>query len=89
MLLSYYLQSIAMIESNLLPPGIPWWNWKKCLHFEDFNPVLLCFNKEEHETEYRGLPDTKFKYNMLCAVFLFLCMSTVQLLSTPRYVYRT
>ncbi|KAK6632591.1 hypothetical protein RUM43_013359 [Polyplax serrata] len=77
------LTSIAMIESNLLPPGIPWWNWKKCLHFEDFNPVLLCFNKEEHETEYRGLPDTKFKYNMLCAVFLFLCMSTVQLLSTP------
>lgn len=72
-----------MIESNLLPSKTSCWDCEKFLNFEEFNPILLWFRKGDHETDYRNQPDPQFKYYIVGAVGLFLCMSVIQALSTP------
>lgn len=77
------LTSLAMIESNLLPSKVSCWDCEKFLNFEEFNPILLWFKKSDHETDYRNQPDPQFKYYVVCAVGLFLCMTAIQALSAP------
>ncbi|XP_034481363.1 adenylate cyclase type 2 isoform X2 [Drosophila innubila] len=75
------LASIAMIESNLLPPE------RKC--FFNFNflgpptelkPLTMWYRNTPREAMYREQPDTHFRYDLICAFVLFLSLAIVQLI---------
>ncbi|XP_049861378.1 adenylate cyclase type 2 [Schistocerca gregaria] len=75
------LTSISMIESNLLPSESSCFDCKQCVsQSEEMNPALLWFKDSGHETDYRSEPDLQFRYYVLAALGLFLCMATVQML---------
>lgn len=80
------LTSISMIESNLLPSKNTCLECKKWLNSEELNPVLLWFRKPEQETDYRNQPDPHFRFYVLCAVVLFLCMMSIQVATMPRTI---
>ncbi|KAJ9592331.1 hypothetical protein L9F63_001151, partial [Diploptera punctata] len=78
--------SISMIESNLLPSKNTCLECKKWLNSEELNPMLLWFRKSEQETDYRNQPDPHFRFYVLCAIVLFLCMTSIQVATMPRTV---
>lgn len=69
-----------MIESNLLPPE------RKCFNFNfigaptELKPYTMWYRNSARETIYRAQPDTQFRYDLLCAFLLFLCLALVQLI---------
>ncbi|KAL7731856.1 hypothetical protein ACLKA6_017435 [Drosophila palustris] len=73
------LASIAMIESNLLPPE------RKCLNFNflgpptELKPLTMWYRNTPREAMYREQPDTHFRYDLICAFVLFLSLAFVQL----------
>ncbi|XP_037933392.1 adenylate cyclase type 2 isoform X2 [Teleopsis dalmanni] len=74
------LASIAMIESNLLPPE------RKCFNFNFFGPptelkpFTMWYRNTPREAMYRAQPDTHFRYDLICAFVLFLSIAIVQLI---------
>ncbi|XP_065361182.1 adenylate cyclase type 2 isoform X2 [Calliphora vicina] len=74
------LASIAMIESNLLPPE------RKCLNFNCFGPptelrpLTMWYRNTPREVMYRARPDTHFRYDLICAFLLFISIALVQLI---------
>ncbi|KAL9908021.1 adenylate cyclase type 2 Ac76E isoform 1-T4 [Glossina fuscipes fuscipes] len=74
------LASIAMIESNLLPPE------RKCFNFNFFGPptelrpLTMWYRNTPREAMYRARPDTHFRYDVICAFLLFISMAAVQLI---------
>ncbi|XP_062128322.1 LOW QUALITY PROTEIN: adenylate cyclase type 2 [Drosophila sulfurigaster albostrigata] len=74
------LASIAMIESNLLPPE------RKCFNFNFFGPptelkpLTMWYRNTPREAMYREQPDTHFRYDLICAFVLFLSLAVVQLI---------
>ncbi|XP_022218097.2 adenylate cyclase type 2 isoform X2 [Drosophila obscura] len=74
------LASIAMIESNLLPPE------RKCFNFNFFGPptelkpFTMWYRNTPREAMYRAQPDTHFRYDLICAFVLFLSLAIVQLI---------
>ncbi|XP_046660486.1 adenylate cyclase type 2 isoform X2 [Homalodisca vitripennis] len=78
------LTSIAMIETNLLPSKSTCLECRKWFNSEELNPLLLWFHKPGQERDYRSQTDLQFKYYVLCATVLFLCMAAVQTLMVPR-----
>ncbi|PSN57754.1 hypothetical protein C0J52_00336 [Blattella germanica] len=58
----------------------------KWFNSEELNPVLLWFRKPQQETDYRNQPDPHFRYYVLCAVVLFLCMTAIQVATMSRTV---
>uniref|UniRef100_A0A1A9VKW3 adenylate cyclase n=1 Tax=Glossina austeni TaxID=7395 RepID=A0A1A9VKW3_GLOAU len=74
------LASIAMIESNLLPPE------RKCFNFNCFGaptelrPLTMWYRNTPREAMYRARPDTHFRYDVICAFLLFISMAAVQLI---------
>uniref|UniRef100_A0A1A9WSS6 adenylate cyclase n=1 Tax=Glossina brevipalpis TaxID=37001 RepID=A0A1A9WSS6_9MUSC len=74
------LASIAMIESNLLPPE------RKCFNFNFFGPptelkpFTMWYRNTPREAMYRARPDTHFRYDLICAFLLFISMAAVQLI---------
>ncbi|XP_030371932.1 adenylate cyclase type 2 isoform X2 [Scaptodrosophila lebanonensis] len=74
------LASIAMIESNLLPPE------RKCFNFNFFGPptelkpFTMWYRNTPREAMYRAQPDTHFRYDLICAFVLFLSLAVVQLI---------
>lgn len=76
----YPLQSIAMIESNLLPPE------RKCFNFNflgpptELKPFTMWYRNTPREAMYREQPDTHFRFDLICAFVLFLSLAVVQLI---------
>ncbi|XP_064545119.1 adenylate cyclase type 2 isoform X2 [Drosophila montana] len=74
------LASIAMIESNLLPPE------RKCFNFNflgpptELKPFTMWYRNTPREAMYREQPDTHFRYDLICAFVLFLSLAVVQLI---------
>ncbi|KAI8123483.1 Adenylate cyclase type 2 [Lucilia cuprina] len=74
------LASIAMIESNLLPPE------RKCFNFNCFGPptelkpLTMWYRNTPREVMYRARPDTHFRYDLICAFLLFISIALVQLI---------
>lgn len=74
-------QSIAMIESNLLPPE------RKCFNFNFFGPptelkpFTMWYRNTPREAMYRAQPDTHFRFDLICAFVLFLSLAIVQLIT--------
>ncbi|XP_073843090.1 adenylate cyclase type 2-like isoform X2 [Musca autumnalis] len=74
------LASIAMIESNLLPPE------RKCFNFNCFGPptelkpLTMWYRNTPREVMYRAQPDTHFRYDLICAFLLFISIAAVQLI---------
>ncbi|KAH8267958.1 hypothetical protein KR026_012346 [Drosophila bipectinata] len=74
------LASIAMIESNLLPPE------RKCFNFNFFGPptelkpFTMWYRNTPREAMYRAQPDTHFRFDLICAFILFLSLAIVQLI---------
>ncbi|KAH8370739.1 hypothetical protein KR093_004841, partial [Drosophila rubida] len=74
------LASIAMIESNLLPPE------RKCFNFNflgpptELKPLTMWYRNTPREAMYREQPDTHFRYDLICAFVLFLSLAVVQLI---------
>ncbi|XP_036670500.3 adenylate cyclase type 2 isoform X2 [Drosophila suzukii] len=74
------LASIAMIESNLLPPE------RKCFNFNFFGPptelkpFTMWYRNTPREGMYRAQPDTHFRFDLICAFVLFLSLAIVQLI---------
>ncbi|XP_039963573.1 adenylate cyclase type 2 isoform X1 [Bactrocera neohumeralis] len=74
------LASIAMIESNLLPPE------RKCLNFNLFGPptelkpFTLWYRNSPREAMYRAQPDTHFRFDLICAFVLYLSIALIQLI---------
>lgn len=67
-----------MIESNLLPPekGFP-----SCDLFgppKEIKPVTMLYRSHSREKLYEAQPDVNFKYNLLCAFAIFLCLAALQ-----------
>ncbi|XP_067644332.1 adenylate cyclase type 2 isoform X2 [Eurosta solidaginis] len=73
------LASIAMIESNLLPPE------RKCFNFNflgpptELKPFTMWYRNTPRETMYRAQPDTHFRFDLICAFVLFLSIAIIQL----------
>ncbi|EDW19205.1 adenylate cyclase type 2 isoform X2 [Drosophila mojavensis] len=74
------LASIAMIESNLLPPE------RKCFNFNflgpptELKPFSMWYRNTPREAMYREQPDTHFRFDLICAFVLFLSLAVVQLI---------
>ncbi|XP_054736031.1 adenylate cyclase type 2 isoform X1 [Anastrepha obliqua] len=74
------LASIAMIESNLLPPE------RKCFNFNFFGPptelkpFTMWYRNTPREAMYRAQPDTHFRFDLICAFVLFLSIALIQLI---------
>lgn len=75
------LASIAMIESNLLPPE------QICSDFNCFGPprelkpVTMWYRNSSRETMYRVQPDTHFRFDLFCASIMFLSIAAIQLIN--------
>nr|XP_015833065.1 PREDICTED: adenylate cyclase type 2 isoform X1 [Tribolium castaneum] len=81
-----YLQTLAMIESNLLPDRSTCLECKKCWHSEDLHPALLWFRNRKQESEYRSQPDPEFRCYIAFATSIFLAMCIMQIATIPRTV---
>ncbi|XP_017843837.2 adenylate cyclase type 2 isoform X2 [Drosophila busckii] len=74
------LASIAMIESNLLPPE------RKCFNSNflgpptELKPLTMWYRNTPREAMYRAQPDTHFRFDLICAFVLFLSLAVVQLI---------
>ncbi|XP_020716800.1 adenylate cyclase type 2 isoform X2 [Ceratitis capitata] len=74
------LASIAMIESNLLPPE------RKCFNFNflgpptELKPLTMWYRNTPREAMYRAQPDTHFRFDLICAFILFLSIALIQLI---------
>ncbi|XP_038223430.1 adenylate cyclase type 2-like, partial [Zerene cesonia] len=77
------ISSLAMIEQNLLPQ-------RTCCdcsnNSEGMSRITLWFKNRQQESQYRGQPDSQFKYYVACACALFLLLAFIQLLTLPKGV---
>lgn len=80
------LASIAMIESNLLPPE------RKCFNFNFFGPptelkpVTLWYRNSPREAMYRAQPDTHFRFDLICTFLLYLSITLIQLIAFEKNI---
>lgn len=73
-----------MIESNLLPPER---RFLSCDIFgppKELKPITMWYRSSSREKMYRILPDMHFKYDMICAIAVFLSLCTIQLIVMER-----
>lgn len=74
------LASIAMIESNLLPPE------RRCSDFNCFGPpselrpVTMWYRNSAIESMYREQPDPHFRFDLICSFIMFISMGLLQLI---------
>lgn len=75
------LASIAMIESNLLPPE------RRCFaNFSCFGPptelkpITMWYRNSPREAMYRAQPDPHFRYDLICAFIIFVSIAAIQLI---------
>ncbi|XP_059607594.1 adenylate cyclase type 2 [Phlebotomus argentipes] len=74
------LASIAMIESNLLPPENA---CSDCGCFgppKELKPITMWYRNGPREEMYRMLPDPHFRYDLICAFIMFLSIAVIQLI---------
>ncbi|XP_030760743.1 adenylate cyclase type 2-like [Sitophilus oryzae] len=81
-----YLQTLGMIESNLLPDRSTCLECKKWWHSEDLNPAVLWFRNRKQEREYRSQPDPEFRCYIACACLIFLAICVMQISTIPRNI---
>ncbi|KAJ8924909.1 hypothetical protein NQ315_001066, partial [Exocentrus adspersus] len=81
-----YVQTLAMIESNLLPDRSACLECRKWWSSDELHPALLWFQNRKQETEYRNQPDPEFRRYIACASFIFLAMCVMQISTIPRQV---
>lgn len=70
-------QSIAMIESNLLPIER---NLNLCQN------VTMWYDDKNTERLYRQLPNARFKNDITCCFVLVFIMSAIQIITFKRYL---
>ncbi|XP_037041756.1 adenylate cyclase type 2 isoform X2 [Bradysia coprophila] len=74
------LASIAMIESNLLPPE------RRCSDFNCFGPptelrpVTMWYRNSTIESQYREQPDPHFRFDLVCSFIMFISIGLLQLI---------
>lgn len=87
------LASIAMIESNLLPPErrcSDLWSmvggggggglWGCCWGPPtELKPVTMWYRDGEIESAYREKPDPHFRYDLICSFIMFVSLAVLQL----------
>lgn len=79
-------QSIAMIESNLLPTE------RRCSDFNCFGPptelrpVTMWYRNSDRESMYRKQPDPHFRFDLICSFIIFLSLGLLQLIVIRRWV---
>ncbi|XP_049818616.1 adenylate cyclase type 2-like isoform X2 [Aethina tumida] len=78
-----YLQTLAMIESNLLPDRSTCLQCKKWWSSDELHPALLWFQNRKQEREYRSQPDSEFRYYIACASVIFIAMCVMQIATIP------
>uniref|UniRef100_A0A1B0D560 adenylate cyclase n=1 Tax=Phlebotomus papatasi TaxID=29031 RepID=A0A1B0D560_PHLPP len=74
------LASIAMIESNLLPPET---ECSDCGCFgppKELKPITMWYRNKPREALYRQQPDPHFRYDLICAFTMFLSIAVIQLI---------
>ncbi|XP_060535203.1 adenylate cyclase type 2-like isoform X2 [Cylas formicarius] len=81
-----YLQTLGMIESNLLPDRSTCIECKKWWHSEDLNPAVLWFRNRKQENEYRSQPDPEFRCYITCTSVIFIAMCAMQITTLPRTI---
>ncbi|GAB0089440.1 Adenylate cyclase [Sergentomyia squamirostris] len=74
------LASIAMIESNLLPPETTCSDYGCFGPPKELKPVTMWYRNQSREQMYRVLPDPHFRYDLICAFIMFLSIAVVQLI---------
>lgn len=82
--LEFLFQSLAMIETNLLPNSTTCFDcstyrWNN----EDLNPLLLWFRDKSLETAYRAQPDYDYRYYVTAACILLAAMALTQFITIP------
>lgn len=73
-----------MIESNLLPPEKKLWTCDLFGPPTELRPITMWYRTPSREKMYRNLPDSHFKYDMICAFIIFLSMAVLQFLTFER-----
>lgn len=71
----YLLQSISMIESNLLPIE------RKVNIIQN---ITMWYDDKSIEKLYRQLPNTRFKYDLLCCFALAVIILLIQIITFKR-----
>lgn len=75
----FIFQSIAMIESNLLPITKQ--------GNKEFDNITLFYTEKARELAYRQIPNAKFRYDLGCASVLFSLVILTQFIVLKRYYY--
>ncbi|XP_026325028.1 adenylate cyclase type 2-like [Hyposmocoma kahamanoa] len=76
------ISSLAMIEQNLLPQRTTCCDCSN--NAEGMNKLTLWFKKDQQEKQYRNQSDPQFKYNVACAVALFMLLAMIQIINVPK-----
>lgn len=74
------LASIQMIESNLLPPEHFCSDYNCFGPERELQPVTMWYRNTLRETMYRAQPDTQFRFDLVCAMIVFLSIAFIQLI---------
>ena len=79
-------QSIAMIESNLLPvesycAECQCWGAPR-----ELQPVTMWYRNKARETMYRSQPEPTFRFDLICATVMFTSIALIQLIVFKKLV---
>ena len=81
------LASIAMIESNLLPEEEHCCSEFKCWGPpKELQPITMWYRNTARETLYRQQPEPNFRFDLICAFVVFLCIGLIHLIVIKRFV---
>jgi hypothetical protein len=75
------LQSIAMIESNLLPEE-NYCNECQCWGAppRELQPVTMWYRNSAKESMFREQPEPTFRFDLMCAALIFMSIAVIQLI---------
>lgn len=85
-LIFFFLQSIAMIESNLLPEDGHCSECKCWGPPKELQPVTMWYRNTAREAMYRAQPDPSFRFDLICSFVLFLSIGLIQVVVFKRSV---
>lgn len=77
-------QSIAMIESNILPED---GHFSECQCWgapNELQPVTMRYRNSAREAMFRAQPDPNFRFDLICTFILFLTIGLIQIVVFKR-----
>jgi adenylate cyclase 2 len=75
-----FIQSIAMIESNLLPQESYCTECQCWGAPRELQPVTMWYRNKARETMYRSQPEPTFRFDLICATVMFATIALIQLI---------